>query len=49
VARGYSLVTRHDDGALVRSVDQVQPGDRLQARLADGTVEVQVSAVTPRR
>jgi len=42
VARGYSILTRSDDGALVRHVDQVQPGDALQARVGDGVIEVQV-------
>jgi len=39
VARGYALVTR-EDGTLVRSVTQVEPGDKVQARLADGTLEL---------
>jgi len=42
VARGYSILTRSDDGTLVRKVDQVQPGDVLQARVGDGVIDVQV-------
>ena len=42
VARGYSILTRADDGALVRSTTQVQAGDTLHARVGDGTVDVQV-------
>jgi exodeoxyribonuclease VII large subunit len=42
VARGYSILTRSDDGALVRRIDQVQPGDALQARVGDGVIDVQV-------
>lgn len=42
VARGYAILTRSDDGALVRSTTQVRPGDALQARVGDGVVEVQV-------
>lgn len=42
VARGYSILTRSDDGALVRSHRQVQPGDQLQARLAEGTLQLRV-------
>ncbi|MNV17716.1 Exodeoxyribonuclease 7 large subunit [compost metagenome] len=42
VARGYSILTRSDDGALVRSHSQVQPGDQLQARLAEGTLQLRV-------
>ncbi|KRG65073.1 exodeoxyribonuclease [Stenotrophomonas humi] len=42
VARGYSILTRSDDGMLVRSHSQVQPGDQLQARLAEGTLQLRV-------
>lgn len=42
VARGYSILTRSDDGSLVRQVDQVQPGDALQARVGNGVIDVQV-------
>ena len=41
VARGYSIL-RHDDGRIVRSVLDAAPGDRLDARLADGQLRVQV-------
>ncbi|MGB3393348.1 MAG: exodeoxyribonuclease VII large subunit [Stenotrophomonas sp.] len=44
VARGYSILTRADDGALVRSATQVQAGDALHARVGDGVMEVQVIA-----
>ncbi|WP_119717842.1 exodeoxyribonuclease VII large subunit [Cognatilysobacter tabacisoli] len=43
VARGYAIVLR-DDGRVVRSVLDAAPGDRLDARLADGTLAVQVLA-----
>ncbi len=43
VARGYSIITRVDDGQLVRRKDQVQPGDALRARVGDGTIDVTVS------
>ena len=42
VARGYSILTRADDGSLVRSADQVSPGDPLQARLAEGSLQLRV-------
>ncbi|HAI47096.1 MAG TPA: exodeoxyribonuclease VII large subunit [Stenotrophomonas sp.] len=42
VARGYSILTREDDGSLVRSPLQVRPGDALKARVQDGTIEVVV-------
>ena len=47
VARGYSILTRSDNGALVRSASQVKPGDQLQARLAEGSVQVRVERVEP--
>jgi exonuclease VII large subunit len=37
--RGYSITTLKKGGKVVRSVDQVQPGDRLVTRLADGEIE----------
>ena len=40
VARGYSIVTRLDDGALVRSVGDVKPGDALQAQVSDGVIDL---------
>ena len=46
VARGYALVS-DEQGQLVRSVAQVQPGQTLTARLADGQVSAQVTAITP--
>jgi exodeoxyribonuclease VII large subunit len=39
--RGYAIITL-PSGRVVRSVQQVQPGDRLQARVADGQFSVQV-------
>ena len=44
VARGYSILTRSDDGTLVRSTLQVQAGDTLHARVDDGVLDVQVVA-----
>jgi exodeoxyribonuclease VII large subunit len=41
VARGYALVTK-EDGTLVRSVTQVQAGDKVHTRLADGTLKLTV-------
>jgi exodeoxyribonuclease VII large subunit len=43
--RGYALVTRAEDGSLVRSVQQVQGSDDLAIRVADGTFEVQAKEV----
>lgn len=41
VARGYAIL-QHDDGRIVRSVRDATPGDRLQARLVDGRLQLQV-------
>ncbi|HET8907865.1 MAG TPA: exodeoxyribonuclease VII large subunit [Ktedonobacterales bacterium] len=35
--RGFAVVRRADDDALVTSVAQVSPGERLRVRVADGT------------
>lgn len=41
VARGYSILS-HDDGRIVRSVLDASLGDRLDARLTDGSLRVKV-------
>ncbi|PJK09643.1 exodeoxyribonuclease VII large subunit [Lysobacteraceae bacterium NML95-0200] len=46
LARGYSIL-HSADGRVLRSVHTVQPGDALSARLADGTLQLQVTARTP--
>ncbi|WP_101927056.1 MULTISPECIES: exodeoxyribonuclease VII large subunit [Luteimonas] len=43
IARGYSILQR-DDGRVVRRVGDVAPGDRVDARLADGTLRLRVDA-----
>ena len=42
LTRGYSITT-DQSGAMLRSVSQVDPGDPIQVRLADGTVHATVS------
>ncbi len=42
VARGYSILTRVEDGALVRSAAQVKPGEQLRARLSEGELQLRV-------
>lgn len=46
LARGYS-VTQAADGKLLKQTRQVQAGDKLTTRLADGIVESQVTAIAP--
>jgi len=43
VARGYAIL-QHPDGRVVRSVLDAAPGDRLDARLTDGSLGVRVEA-----
>jgi exodeoxyribonuclease VII large subunit len=42
LGRGYALVTRADDHALVRAPAQVKSGDALNVRLEGGTLKVRV-------
>jgi len=41
VARGYAIIEK-SDGMMVRSIHQVQPGERITARLRDGSLHLQV-------
>lgn len=43
IARGYSILQR-EDGTVVRRIDDVSPGDALQARLSDGRLKVRVES-----
>lgn len=45
VARGYAILRRTDDGRLLRSVTQAGVGQTLEARLADGRLQLRVEAV----
>jgi exodeoxyribonuclease VII large subunit len=40
--RGYAIVTKHPEGELVRSSEQLKPGDRIEARLNKGRVRARV-------
>lgn len=42
--RGYALITR-PDGTVLAHAAQAQPGDEVTARLADGSLDLQVSRV----
>jgi len=46
VARGYSIL-QHADGRLLHSVEDAQVGDRVQARLRDGQLRLQVLHADP--
>lgn len=43
LARGYAIVSRADDGRIVRGVGDAGPDAQLEVRLADGTLQVQVA------
>ena len=45
--RGYSILLRDDDHQVVRGASEVRPGERLHARLAQGTLALDVAAVKP--
>ncbi len=42
IARGYAVVRRNSDSALVTSTQQVQPGDALAIQVTDGSIPVEV-------
>ena len=43
VSRGYSILTREEDGRLVRSPLDVAPGDAVTARVKDGAINLIVT------
>ena len=45
--RGYSLTRRNDSEQLLRAAAEVQPGDLLRTRLAEGELLSRVESVTP--
>ena len=47
LARGYALVQRQDNAALVTSVSQVGPGDDLQVSVKDGSFPAQALSRNP--
>jgi exodeoxyribonuclease VII large subunit len=44
--RGFAILTRGTDGALLRSAAQLSPGEEFAARLADGQISARVLART---
>jgi exodeoxyribonuclease VII large subunit len=43
--RGYSLVYNEKESALIKSIHQIQPGDLVKVRLADGRLDCHVWAM----
>jgi exonuclease VII large subunit len=44
--RGYSVLRREDDGAVVTSVAQIGVDDRVRGMLADGSLDLRIEGVT---
>ncbi len=44
LSRGYAIISRCDDRRIVSSYKQAQPGDKVEARLAEGRLICQVEA-----
>ena len=42
--RGYAIVSRQDDGAVLRDASAIRAGERIEARLARGRIEGEVTA-----
>ncbi len=47
LGRGYSIVRREDDGAIVRAASDVAVGDRLDLQLAEGRLAAEVTDRQP--
>jgi exodeoxyribonuclease VII large subunit len=45
LTRGYAIVRRSRDGAIVRGAGDVAPGDRVSLRVAEAEIEAAVAAV----
>ncbi|WP_290652344.1 exodeoxyribonuclease VII large subunit [Aquisalimonas sp.] len=45
VSRGYAIIQRPTDGAVIRKAGDVQPGDPVTARLAQGRLDCRVETV----
>jgi exodeoxyribonuclease VII large subunit len=46
--RGYAIVTRVADGAILRDAGEVAPGEALAVRLARGSLQAEVTGPGPR-
>ena len=47
LGRGYSIISRMRDGAILRNADEVQPDEELLARLSQGQLHCSVKRVLP--
>ncbi|ACV22246.1 Exodeoxyribonuclease 7 large subunit [Slackia heliotrinireducens] len=46
LSRGYAMAT-DGEGHVVKNVDQVKPGDRIEVRVSDGSLDCTVDALQP--
>src|SRR5262249_39478123 len=46
LARGYSLTLKHEDRSVIRSADQVRPGQLIITRFAQGQITSRVEPTT---
>jgi exodeoxyribonuclease VII large subunit len=42
LARGYAIVSQEHGGKIVRAASEVEPGDSIKARLAEGSLICEV-------
>jgi exonuclease VII large subunit len=49
LGRGYAVVRDAESGAVMRSSDAARAGQRVDVRLAQGSLTAQVTGVTPPR
>ena len=47
LARGYAVLREHDSGRVLRRAAQVQPGQRVDAQLAEGRLSLRVDEDSP--
>jgi len=45
--RGYAIVTRTDNGALVKNASQVKPADHVHIQISQGEMDAQITQVLP--
>lgn len=45
LARGYAILTLKENGDIIRKTDQVQVGDKITARLSEGTLDCVVDSI----
>jgi exodeoxyribonuclease VII large subunit len=45
--RGYAVLRRPEDGRVITQVAQVTPGERVEARLADGALDLTIEQIKP--